>query len=111
MNELVGLVRGCVVRCEVAMGLECGCRGCNGEGVRGHIEPVVVVVRGLTSGIVLARDMVVEPSPICFTWGHIGSARTVVGMVGVMWSASFPSTACTVTLVLKASDGWSDVGV
>ena len=52
-----------------------------------------------------------EPSPIWFTWSHIGSARTVVGMVGVMWPASFPSTACTVTLVLKASDGWSDVCV
>ena len=32
-------------------------------------------------------------------------------MVGVMGPASFPSTACTVTLVLKASDGWSDVCV
>ncbi len=52
-----------------------------------------------------------EPSPIWFTWSHIGSARTVVGMVGVMWPTSFPSTACTVTLVLKGSDGWSDVCV
>ena len=69
------------------------------------------MVRGLTKGIVLAGDVVVEPSPIWFTWSHIGSAWTVVGMVGVMWPARFPSTACTVALVLKASDGWSDVCV
>jgi hypothetical protein len=36
VDELMGSARGCVVRCEVAMWLECGCSGCNGEGVRVH---------------------------------------------------------------------------
>jgi hypothetical protein len=37
VNGLVSLARGCIVRCEGAIGLGCGCRGYNGEGIRGHI--------------------------------------------------------------------------
>ena len=91
-------------------GWGCGYRGNNGEGVRGHIVdlrasrcsgpwPRLVNSAGERCG----RGTI--SAPIWFTWGHIGSARTVVGMVGVVWSASFPATAGTVTLVLKASDG------
>ncbi len=110
MNGLVDLARGCVVRYEGAMGLGCGYRGCYGEGMRGHI----VDLRASRCGGPwprLVNSAGTISAPIWFTWGHIGSARTVVGMVGVVWPASFPATAGTVTLVLKASDGWSDVGI
>ena len=63
-------------------------------------KPVIVVVGGLSEGIVVARDMVMEPSPIGFAWGHISSARAIVGVVGVVCSPYFSTASFTVTRVL-----------
>ena len=63
-------------------------------------EPVIVVVVGLSEEIVVARDMVVEPSAIRFPWGHIGSARAVVGVVRVVKALLSAAAAVAVTRVL-----------
>jgi hypothetical protein len=85
------------------MGWACGCRSYSGEGCRAVLwvcKPVVVMVGGFAEGIVVARDMVMEPSPIGFAWGHISSARAIVGVVGVVCSPYFSTASFTVTRVL-----------
>ena len=48
---------------------------------------VVVMVGGFAEGIVVARDMVMKPSPIGFAWGHISSTRAIVGVVRMVLSS------------------------
>ena len=76
-----------------AVGVIAG-RGC--RAVLWVCKPVVVMVGGFTEGIVFARDMVMEPSPIGFAWGHISSARAIVGVVGVVCSPYFPTASMRV---------------
>ena len=64
-----------------------------GKWCRAVLEPVVVMVGGFAEGVVLARDMVMKPSPIGFAWGHISSARAIVGVVGAVWSPCFPAAS------------------
>ena len=63
-------------------------------------KPVIVVVGGLPEGIVVARDMIVEPSSIRFPWGHVVSAWAVVGVVRMVGAALETSAAVAVTRVL-----------
>ena len=63
-------------------------------------KPVIVAVVGLSEEIVIARDMVVEPSSVRFPWGHIVSVRAVVGVVRVVGASLSAAAAVAVTRVL-----------
>jgi hypothetical protein len=81
--------RECDAGREDAMGWACGCRDYSGEECRAVLcvyEPVVVIVSGFAEGVVVARNMVMELSPIGFAWGHISSTRAIVGVFAMVWS-------------------------
>ncbi len=63
-------------------------------------KPVVVSVGGLSEGVVVARDMIVEPSSIWFPWGHVVPAWAVVGVIRMVGAALEASAAVAVTRVL-----------
>ena len=63
-------------------------------------EPVVVAVCGFSEGIVVARDMIVEPSSVRFPWGHVVSAGAVVGIVRVVGSSLLVAAAIAVSRIL-----------
>ena len=63
-------------------------------------KPVIVAVVGLSERKVVVRDMVVEPSSVMFPWGHIVSARAVVGVVRVVGASLSAAAAVAVTRVL-----------
>ena len=63
-------------------------------------KPIIVAVGGLSEGIVVVRDMIMEPSSIRFSWGHVVPAWAVVGVVRMMGSSLAVSAAIAVTLVL-----------
>jgi hypothetical protein len=63
-------------------------------------KPIIVVVGGLSEGIVVARDMIVGPSSIRFSWGHVAPAWAVVGVVRMMGASLAASAAVAVALVL-----------
>jgi hypothetical protein len=47
-------------------------------------KPIIIAFGGLSEGIVVTRDVIVEPSSIWFPWGHVVPAWAVVpgGRVG-----------------------------
>jgi hypothetical protein len=63
-------------------------------------KPVIVAVVGLSEGIVVGRDMIVEPSSVRFPWGHVVSAWAVIGVVRVVGASLAAATAVAVTRVL-----------
>ena len=63
-------------------------------------KPVIVVVGGLSEGIVVARDMIVELSSIRFPWRHVVSAWAVVGVVRMVGASFAAAAAVAVTRVL-----------
>ncbi len=63
-------------------------------------KPIIVVVGGLSEGMVVARDMIVGSSSIRFSWGHIVPAWAVVGVVRMVGASLAVSAAVAVTLVL-----------
>ena len=86
-----------------ALGRLCGCIGYSVEGARAILwvdEPVVISVGGLSEGVVVARDMIVEPSSIWFPWGHVVPAWAVVGVIRMVGAALEASAAVAVTRVL-----------
>ncbi len=74
-------------------------------------KPVVVSVGGLSEGVVVARDMIVEPSLIWFPWGHVVFAWAVVGVVRMVGAALEASAAVAVTRVLQAGGRGAKVGI
>ena len=74
-------------------------------------EPVVVAVCGFSEGLVVARDMIVEPSSVGFPWSHVVSAWAVVGMVRVVGSSLSAAAAVAVARVLKAGGRGAEIVV
>ena len=63
-------------------------------------KPVVVSVGGFSEGVVVARDVIVEPSSIWFPWGHVVPAWAVVGVIRMVGATLEASAAVAVTRVL-----------
>ena len=51
-----------------------------------------------------------EPKSVGLAWGHVVDVWAVVGVVGSVRSARLSTTACTISFVLEATDGWAEVG-
>ena len=92
---MLGGGRHCV-GCAVVLGIA---RGGLGAILWVH-KPVVVSVGGLSKGVVVARDMIVEPSSIWFPWGHVVPAWAVVSVIRMVGAALEASAAVAVTRVL-----------
>ena len=63
-------------------------------------KPVVVSVGGFSERVVVARDVIVEPSSIWFPWGHVVPAWAVVGAIRMVGAALEAAAAVAVTCVL-----------
>jgi len=84
------------VGCAVVLGIAWGRLGA----ILWVHKPVVVSVGGLSEGVVVARDVIVEPSSIWFPWGHVVPAWAVVGVIRMVGATLEASAAVAVTRVL-----------